>query len=65
MGILHIIISFPPYSLSNFSIRHDVTCGRLRISSELPLDALVVYRQPNKIMVYGLSHFLQETGFDL
>ncbi len=40
-------------TLSNVEIRCDVTCGRLRISGELPLNARVVWNRGKTHTLYG------------
>ena len=43
------------YSMSNFEIRHDVTCDRVHISGELPLNARVVYEITSNHLCYTVN----------
>ena len=57
---------FVCYSLSNFEITCDVTCGRLHISGELPLNSRVVYRiAQNTHVVLSLIWNTQSTACDI
>ncbi len=49
-------IGSPIYTLSNFKIRHVVTCRRLLILGELPLNLCVVYAIVAKHACFMVIH---------